>query len=265
MSEVSASAGAPQEPAGQLPGAALRAGRLPDLSIVESPTADRRQIKDLVYERLIEAVVRQEILPGTHLKERDLAQSMGVSKTPIREALVRMQKERLVDIAPYRGAVVRAITVADLRELYELRELLEGFCARRAAMTFDDDQQERLRRNLHASRRALATGDQSEVRRLLQEFDETLHEAARGHRIAGLLVDLGTQLGLLGRVASRAEGRFEASIAEHAAILHALVTRTPDQAEQLCRSHVRSVYADLLDQMPLDPPSGGAPPTPRPG
>jgi len=225
---------------------------LPSLSIAGAQRGDRRQIKDLVYERLIEAVVRQEILPGTHLKERDLAESMGVSKTPIREALVRMQKERLVDIAPYRGAVVRAITVADLRELYDLRELFEGFCARRAAMTFDDAQQERLRRNLHASRQAITAADLNGAAPLLQEFDETLHEAARGHRIGAMLVDLQTQLGLLGRVASRAQGRFEASLAEHAAILHAVVTRAPDEAERSCRRHIRSVYADLLDQMPLD-------------
>ncbi|WP_285599034.1 GntR family transcriptional regulator [Kineosporia sp. NBRC 101731] len=225
---------------------------MPDLTIAGLADTDRPQIKDLVYERLVEAVVSQELPPGTHLKERDLAESMGVSKTPIREALVRMEKERLVDIAPYRGAVVRTITVADLRELYDLRELLEGFCARRAAMTFDDAQQDRLRRNIHASKQAVARSDEVVARSLLQDFDELLHEAAQGHRVGSLLVDLETQLGLLGRVASRAEGRFEASIAEHTAVLHAIVTRDPDDAERLCRQHIRSVYADLLDQIPLE-------------
>lgn len=245
--ELTAEAGGPQARGRRRPREPM-----PNLTIVGLADSDRPQIKDLVYGRLVEAVVSQELPPGTHLKERDLAESMGVSKTPIREALVRMEKERLVDIAPYRGAVVRTITVADLRELYDLRELLEGFCARRAAMTFDDAQLDRLRRNIHASRQAAVSSDKAEVGALLQDFDELLHVAARGHRVGALLVDLETQLGLLGRVASRAVGRVESSIAEHTAILHAIVKRDPDEAERACRLHIRSVYADLLDQMPLD-------------
>jgi GntR family transcriptional regulator, rspAB operon transcriptional repressor len=224
---------------------------LPRLVITGLDAADRPQIKDLVYQRLVEAVVSHELPPGTHLKERDLEVSLGVSKTPIREALVRMEKERLVDISPYRGAVVRTLTKADLREVYDLRELLEGFCARRAAMVFTEEQEQKLRRNLRASREAVAA-DSDTVPALLEEFDHILHEAAAGHRVGALLIDLEFQLQLFGRLASEAPGRPESSIEEHASILHAIVTRDPDGAEKLCRRHIRSVYADLMDQLSLE-------------
>jgi GntR family transcriptional regulator, rspAB operon transcriptional repressor len=224
---------------------------LPTLSIEGLDAADRPQIKDLVYHRLVKAVVGHELPPGTHLKERDLAVSMGVSKTPIREALVRLEKERLVDIFPYRGAVVRTLTRADLRELYDLRELLEGFCARRAAMSFTEEQEGLLRRNLRISREALAAGAIDSLATLLEEFDTILHQAAAGHRVGAMLVDLESQLDLFGRLAGTAPGRPENSIRDHEAILHAIVTRDPDQAENLCRRHSRGVYADLIDQLDL--------------
>jgi len=225
---------------------------VPRLVIPDLDESDRPQIKEMVYQRLVRAVVDGELPPGTHLKERDLSISMGVSKTPIREALVRMEKERLVTTAPYRGAVVRAISRSDLREVYELRELLEGFCARRAAMTGAEQDEDEFRRNVHETRRALAEERAEDVAVLLEQFDHLLHRQARDHRIGALLVDLETQLHLFGRLTYRADGRMESSLTQHEEILRAITAHDPDHAEQACRRHVRSVYASLVDQFPVE-------------
>ena len=84
-------------------------------------------------ELIREAIVDGRLPPGQRLKEEELARELGISRTPVREALLILQTEGLVDAAPNRGAVVRSHDADDLEDLYQLRALLEGYAARRAA------------------------------------------------------------------------------------------------------------------------------------
>jgi DNA-binding GntR family transcriptional regulator len=84
-------------------------------------------------ELIREAIIDGRLLPGQRLKEEELARELGISRTPVREALLVLQSEGLVDAEPNRGAAVRAHDAADLDDLYQLRALLEGYAARRAA------------------------------------------------------------------------------------------------------------------------------------
>src|SRR5437868_9162498 len=84
-------------------------------------------------ELIREAIVDGRLPPGQRLKEEELARELGISRTPVREALLILQAEGLVDAAPNRGAVVRSHDADDLEDLYQLRALLEGYAARRAA------------------------------------------------------------------------------------------------------------------------------------
>src|ERR1700683_5465287 len=93
-----------------------------------------RQLKDAVYLQLRDDIISGALPAGAVLREVELVARFGVSKTPLRDALVRLQKDGFVDIPPYRSAVVTGYSDTDLREIYELRELLEGACARQAAL-----------------------------------------------------------------------------------------------------------------------------------
>jgi DNA-binding GntR family transcriptional regulator len=95
---------------------------------------EHRQLKDSVYLKLRQEIVSAKLPPGYLLREAELAARFGVSKTPLREAFVRLEKDGFVEIAPYRSAVVGGYSRQDLREIYEVRELLEGLCAREAAL-----------------------------------------------------------------------------------------------------------------------------------
>ena len=86
-----------------------------------------------MYLQLRDNIVNGVLPPGAVLREAELATRFGVSKTPLRDALVRLYKDGFVEIPPYRSAVVVGYSRTDLREIYELRELLEGACARQAA------------------------------------------------------------------------------------------------------------------------------------
>ena len=95
---------------------------------------EHRQLKDSVFLKLRQEIVSAKLPPGYLLREAELAARFGVSKTPLREAFVRLEKDGFVEIAPYRSAVVGGYSRQDLREIYEVRELLEGLCAREAAL-----------------------------------------------------------------------------------------------------------------------------------
>jgi DNA-binding GntR family transcriptional regulator len=85
-----------------------------------------------------EAIVEGRLAPGQRLKEQELARNLGISRTPVRQALRLLQTEGLVDVVPNRGAVVRSHHAADLEDLYQLRALLEGYAARRAAANMSE-------------------------------------------------------------------------------------------------------------------------------
>ena len=119
---------------------------------------EHRQLKDSVYLKLRQEIVSARLPPGYLLREAELAARFGVSKTPLREAFVRLEKDGFVEIAPYRSAVVRGYSRQDLREIYEVRELLEGLCAREAALNIATEDLATLSRIVRESAAAFAVG-----------------------------------------------------------------------------------------------------------
>jgi len=110
------------------------------VSIFEAQTPLSRTAAAAAADLIRQAIVDGRVPPGHRLKEEELAQQLGISRTPVREALLVLQSEGLVEAAPNRGATVRAYDTADLEEMYELRALLEGHAAGRAASRVTPDQ-----------------------------------------------------------------------------------------------------------------------------
>src|SRR5580704_12184895 len=100
--------------------------------------SERRTMTDAVYDQLKTAIVELRIPPGEPLREADIAQGLSVSKTPVREALARLEQDGLVELNSFRSAVVTDYTARDLQEIYELREILEVAAARWAAESMSD-------------------------------------------------------------------------------------------------------------------------------
>lgn len=209
------------------------------------------QTKDYAYVRIRDDIVTMAFPPGMALREALLAERYGISKTPIREALVRLDKEGLVEMAKYRGARVRGYSARDIREIYDLRELLEGFCARLAARDIDEADELALERNVASSRERLAGGDVAAVAAAFDEFDEILRRQAEGHRVSVLIQDLAVHLERLGRLTVTVPGRLERSVEQHEAIARAIHCRDEPAAEAACRVHVRSVLADVMADVRL--------------
>ena len=203
------------------------------------------QVKDLVYERLRASLIDLTFAPGEPLREAALVERFGVSKTPIREALVRLEREGLVEIAPYRGARARTYNRADVREFYEVREILETECVRRVSQGADSGIRDALARNVDSSAAALEHGDLRAVEEQLDEFDSLLLSQLQNGMITDLLGRLQAHLKRIGQV-QRSEEHLGSAIDQHRAILGAITARDAEGAQELLRHHLHHLLDDRL-------------------
>jgi|SRR5580692_2569179 DNA-binding GntR family transcriptional regulator len=218
--------------------------------------SERRTMTDTVYEQLKTAIVELRIPPGEPLREADIAQGLSVSKTPVREALGRLEQDGLVELNSFRSAVVTAYTAHDLQEIYELREIIEVAAARAAAESMSEKGLADLGRVATECVRLDAAGGGPELVELITEFDTVLFEEVSNRRIRAILANLAAHLTRIGLLTAEIPGRNSASVREHALIYEAIERRDPEAAERFMRQHIRSVRDDQLRALP----GSGSPP-----
>jgi DNA-binding GntR family transcriptional regulator len=215
--------------------------------------SERRTMTDAVYEQLKTAIVELRIPPGAPLREAEIAQGLSVSKTPVREALGRLEQDGLVTLFSFRSALVTEYTARDLQEIYELREIIEVAAARAAAESMSDKGLADLGRIASECARLNAEGgggDSPELVQLISEFDTVLYEEVSNRRIRAILDNLAAHLARIGRLTAEIPGRIDASVREHAQIYEAIERRDPENASRFMREHIRSVRDDQLRALP---------------
>jgi len=205
------------------------------------------QLERRVYETLRNEILSGALAPGDQLVEARIAEELGVSKTPVREALIRLQRDALVEIEPYRGARVIEPSDRDVVEISELRRLIESAVVRDLAERRPADVIAALERSIAESKRALAAGERERFLARLQEFSDILADACENTRMVKVLTDLRSVLQVIGGSSLRAPGREERSIAEHEAILEAIKVGDPDAAAGAEEAHIRSIERDSLE------------------
>lgn len=186
-----------------------------------------------------EAILDGRLPPGRRLKEEELAQELGISRTPVREALLMLQAEGLVDASPNRGATVRSHSVEDLTDLYQLRALLEGYAARRAATRLSEEAIAELRES--CDRFDVLIRDGAEMRVLVKEnlvFHQAILESAGSARL-GTMVRQVVELPLVYRsYAWYSREQQQISAHYHSQITRALESRDSERAELVMKEHI---------------------------
>ncbi|MDQ6523119.1 GntR family transcriptional regulator [Nocardioides sp. LHD-245] len=204
------------------------------------------QLKDRVYHHLRDGIIDGTYDVGAALREVEIASRLGVSKTPVREAFVRLEKDRLVELIPYRGAVVAGYTAADLEEISQVRQLVEGACARSAARHATEQDVAEIERNVEQSREALGKGRVDRVAQLLDAFDQLMYRHSRNKWLDELVENLEGHQRRIGRLTVDIPGRLEKSVDQHQRILDAIRNRDERRAERAMQSHIASVMDDRL-------------------
>jgi DNA-binding GntR family transcriptional regulator len=197
-----------------------------------------RNATDVTVELIREAIFDGRLNPGDRLKEEELAQGLGISRTPVREALLVLQAEGLVVSAPNRGAVVRSYAETEMLDLYDLRSVLEGFAARRAAGNMTDRQLSELERTCERFTRANLERDRRAVSKENLRFHNAITEAAETTKLPDL-VRIVCEVPLVYQAFNwfTAE-ETEESDRSHRRVLAALRAHDPDRAELSMREHV---------------------------
>jgi DNA-binding GntR family transcriptional regulator len=219
------------------------------LNGMEHPEPLVRNASDVATELLRNAIIDGTLPPGKRLKEEELARSLGISRTPVREALAMLQAEGLVDAPPNRGAMVRSHSADELDDLYQLRALLEGHAARRAAARATDELIAALWASCERFDHLVAKG---EVTELVQEnlaFHSLILEAAGSARLEGI-VRMITDLPLVYRsyIWYSPEQR-KISLHYHQQITRALDSRDGERADLVMKEHVFEARDVLVERM----------------
>jgi DNA-binding GntR family transcriptional regulator len=211
-------------------------------------TLEHVTLNERVYRRLREYVVTGTIPLGARLDESSLAQELGVSRTPLREAIGRLTQEGLVEYRPYRGNFVRGFTVKQLNDLYEVRKALEALAIRTAVAKLTEQQLQTIREILDDVDAALQRGDLAAY----GAADRRFHAAIAGFSENDVLVEslnrLTDQIQVARAIANRDPAVVERTARERPLILSALESRDADAAARLMAEHIEGVRRAVITQ-----------------
>jgi DNA-binding GntR family transcriptional regulator len=205
-------------------------------------------LKDKAYNAIKSAILSLQIEPGNPLVESDLAQQLGISKTPVRDALLELEREGFVIKIPFKGTYVTEITLKDVREVFQLRAVLEGLAARLAAPLFSDEELEEAEKIITAAGVALAEGDIALCSEHGKRFHKLIINKADNQRLQTIIPNLDDHLQRFRFLSDQINGRLNKSLKEHGKILEALQRRDPIAAEEAVRNHLFSVLQDLSEE-----------------
>jgi DNA-binding GntR family transcriptional regulator len=200
-------------------------------------------------ELIREAIVTGRLEPGQRLKEDDLARELRISRTPVREALLVLQTEGLVEATPNHVALVRSFTPAELVDMYELRALLEGYAVRRAGARITPEHLARLQESCKRFAKLRQRNDTVELVKENLFFHDTIREAAGSERLTRMVGGL-VALPLVYRsYVWRSPEQFQIAEHQHNQIVAALESRDGDRAELIMKEHIFEARDMLIAQI----------------
>lgn len=194
--------------------------------------------------------IREDILKGRYkendeLRETTLGKELGVSRTPVREALRQLELEGLVKIIPNRGAFVTGISEKDVRDIYMVRSVLEGLCVQMAAEHMTKERIDELEEVLLLAEYYLEKGNMEQLTELDGKFHQILYTASESRILEHVLSDFHKYVQLARRNSVKTESRAQKSLEEHREILEALKENDAEKAEKLANTHILNVMKNL--------------------
>jgi DNA-binding GntR family transcriptional regulator len=202
-------------------------------------------LRDQVRNELRARIADGRVTPGERLYEKAIAEELGVSRIPVREAIRMLQSEGLVSVQPRRGVLVRRLDRQAVQDLFDVREALDVLAARLAAERAGPQGVRALGRLIEAGRRALESGDDEAIARTNTAFHDELYRLAGNELIPEVLEPLMGRLHWLFRQNVEPQRVF----AEHEELYRALATHDPDHAAEVALEHIRASRRMVLDML----------------
>ena len=202
-------------------------------------------LREVVCETLREAIRAGVLKPGERLMEIQLADELGVSRTPVREAFRQLELEGLIQIIPNRGAYVTGIKAKDVKDIYMIRSKLEGLCARWATEHITNEQMEEMEENIYLAEFHASKGHMDQIAELDNRFHNILYESCDSKMLEHLLKDFHQYVWRV-RQKTLASARGPVSNHEHRGIMEAIKDHNADLAEELANQHMVNAYDNMV-------------------
>lgn len=195
-------------------------------------------LRDVVFNTLRQAILRGELKPGERLMEIQLANKLGVSRTPIREAIRKLELEGLVLMIPRRGAEVAEITEKSLRDVLEVREALEVLSVQLACDNITEEQVEEMKDAAQAFRDVLKSGDVTKIAEADVHFHDVIAEATGNQKLIQLLNNLREQMYRYRVEYLKNQDTYPQLLEEHEGLMKAIEAGEKEEADRIVRQHI---------------------------
>lgn len=208
---------------------------------------DKYSLRGMVFSKIRENILSGKYVEDEELKEIAIGQELGVSRTPVREALRQLELEGLVKIIPNKGAFVAGISNKDIHDIYMIRSYLEGLCARWACENVTKEQLEKMEEAIYLSEFHTKKENYDQVVEMDSRFHELMYQSCGSKILGHLLRDYHQYVHSIRKVTLADPVRAANSNKEHSAILEAISRRDGDTAEKLAHDHISQAIGNIMN------------------
>ena len=213
---------------------------------VKQEVTDKYSLRGRVFHKLRVDILSGKYEENEELKEVAIGEELGVSRTPVREAFRQLELEGLIQIIPNKGAYVTGITEKDVKDIYMIRSLLEGLCARWATEHITQEQLAEMEENIYLSKFHAQKGHLEQLAELDNRFHDIMYEACDSKILEHQLKDFHQYVLRVRRKTLASKNRGPKSNEEHEEILQAIKAGDGERAEQLANRHMINAYDNMV-------------------
>ena len=213
---------------------------------VKQEVTDKFSLRGRVFHKLRDDILSGKYAEHEELKEVAIGEELGVSRTPVREAFRQLELEGLIQIIPNKGAYVTGITEKDVRDIYMIRSLLEGLCARWATEHITKEQMEEMEENVYLAKFHADKGHWEQLAELDNRFHDIMYEACDSKMLENQLKDFHLYVLRVRKKTLNNANRGSKSNEEHEKIMLAIKAGDADLAEKLANEHISNAYENMV-------------------
>lgn len=208
-------------------------------------------LRDVVFHTLRKAILTGQLKPGERLMEIQLAKELGVSRTPLREAIHKLELEGLVTQIPRRGAQVAQISAKGLKDVLEVRRALDTFCAELSCQRISDEGKENLKKACMDFEKATKSGDATTIANADVAFHDIIINSTGNDRLISTINNLAEQIYRYRFEYIKDKSQHKRLIEEHRALVDAIMSGNADKARAAARVHIDNQEQSILSQIKL--------------
>lgn len=212
---------------------------------LKEEVSDKYSLRGRVFNKIREDILNGKYDQDEELREAAIGEELGVSRTPVREAFRQLELEGLLKIVPNKGAYVNGITMKDVEDIYMIRSLLEGLCARWCTEHITDEKMEEMEENVYLADFHAQKGHTDQMAMLDNRFHEIMYESCNSKMLEHLLKDFHHYVYRVRKKTLSSGTRGSVSNQEHKLIMEAIKAHDGDQAEKLANIHMIKAYENM--------------------